>query len=311
MLSKLMEQQKQLFEMMLADHASHSQVNLVQIPVVPPLDSRPRPTPPPEPAGKIALQPIPNRRNAQFAAINTMPLMVLEGDINAVDMSKIKRKLVSGEHTSGSQGVVIETRWPHHCISRVSCPNPPSHEKMSMAQFFSGFANKIQMEMDPALENSELENKLHHLSTMADMAVNSPWEHVLSLNASLFHCVEQAQLAWNSWGPIQEWLDKSLSQLKHKTTAQKQAVLPSSSDCPPIKKPRKDDNIDRISTEWIKEQKICIMFQMDKCKELSDHKTKGGNTTLSHKCAGCLKVKKEMVSSHGTRTCPNRHLFLV
>ena len=308
-LLKLMEQQKQLVDMLLADRSSRSQEHSVPLPIVPPLDQRTRVTAPTQPAGRIAIQPVPNKRNAQFAAINTMPLMVLEGDINAVDMSKLKRKLVSGEHTSGSQGVVIETRWPHHCISRVSCQNPPSHDKLTMAQFFSGFCNKILMELDPSLENSELENKLRHLSTMADIAINSPWNHVLSLNASLFRCLEQAQLSWNSWDTIQDWLDKSLSQLKHKNTNVKPGAAPNHSDGPPQKQPRRDDNVEGIPTEWMKEQKICIMFQLDRCRETGDHKTKGGNTILAHCCAGCLKSKKETVSSHGVKSCPNKHLF--
>ena len=86
--------------------------------------------------------------------------MQLQGDINTVVMSKVKRKLVSGESNGGSSGVIKEVRWSHHCVSRVSHPSPVVHAKQSPQVFFSGYFNKLLSELPLSESGSELENKL-------------------------------------------------------------------------------------------------------------------------------------------------------
>ena len=242
--------------------------------------------------------------------MNSMPLMVIEGDYNTVDLSKLKRKLVSGEHSSGSQGVIRETRWPHHCLSRVSTVSPPSYDKLSIAQFWSGFTNKIISELNPSLANTELENKLKHMSNMANMALTLPWDQVLAFNAVLFRCIEQQQLDWNDWDAIQDWHAKSLNQLKTYTVSNN--GLPGSQTLQPDNKKQKLDPASMVvglSRSWLMEQKFCIMFQLGKCKESADHKTKDGNITLVHHCGGCFKVNSTVATDHGAEVCPNKHLF--
>ena len=282
----------------------------VPVPSSPPLSSRTsRPT---VSSGRIGIQTIPNPSNAAFCGMSTTPLLEVQGNIADIDMAKVKRKMTSGEHTSGSLGVLKELRWVHHCISKVACPNPPGYHEMNIAQFFAGMSNLILSELDPSLSGSELENKLRHMSNMAHLAINSPFSSVLNINAQLFRCFEQLQLSWKDWKSLELFTEKTLAQIKMK---QNQA------EEPPNKKKKVDDNRPENTTKsgtttilgidiaWMRGQKVCIKFQLDTCTFKEDHKTAGGNVTLRHVCAGCLKVKDKAEPSHAAKACPNKHLF--
>ena len=255
--------------------------------------------------------PVPNLSNAQFTGMSVAPLMQLQGDLDTVDMSKVKRKLVSGESNGGSNGIIREVRWSHHCVSRVSVPTPVVHSKQSPQVFFSGCFNKLLSEFPSSVSGSETENKLKFMSRLADLSINLQWEFIISINAAMYRALEQGHMTWTSWPTIETWLDRTVNHLRNKAISTLGKHPRSAGDDRPDGAPKKSkfDNVEGIPQEWVVQQKLCIMFQLGRCSQAPDHTTKGGKTPLSHLCAGCLRLDKGRVADHGAKDCPNKHLF--
>ena len=269
------------------------------------------------PSGKIVIQPVANKINAQFANIALNPLLAVEGDTSEIDFSKLKRKLTSGKATCRSPTVLRETYWPHQTLSTVLFPHPPSYWNLSVPQFFAGWINKLLYEMDPALNGSAMHHKLKFLSLASKVIFSSSLESALTVNASFLEAFEQRQLEWDGeWSGLQAFHDSLVDQLMFKRIQEKQKPQEHGN---PSKKQRVDEKFDKshsderviegISAEWLRSQKLCIRFQENKCSQPTDHKTYGGSVTLRHLCAGCLKVKNESVSDHAAFNCSSKPFF--
>ena len=320
LLADMMQKQQSQMNSLLNNPVIGQYQGAVPIPVVPPLQQLPqqqqpfRSHHPQEGSGKINIQPVPNLVNAQFTGMSMAPLMQLDGDLNSVDMSKVKRKLVSGETNGGSSGIIKEIRWTHHCVSKVSHPQPVQHSKQNPQVFFSGCFNKLLSEFPQSQSGSALENKMKYMSRLADLSINDPWENILTINAAMFRALEQGHMNWSCWSTIELWLERTISHMRNRTFSTLQQVgkhvRPSgdSNQDPPNKKQR-FDFVERIPEGWIRDNKLCIMFQLGRCSQQSDHTTKGGNTPLAHVCAGCLRLEKGRVSGHGAKDCSHKNLF--
>ena len=94
--------------------------------------------------GKITIERNINVEHAQLSGLALQPLCRVEGDLSTVDLSKMKTKLKSGEHSSGSLAVLCEVYWPHHGLppSRIHGQIPP-YNQLSPVQFFCGLINTI------------------------------------------------------------------------------------------------------------------------------------------------------------------------
>ena len=65
--------------------------------------------------------------------------------------------------------------------------------------------------------------------------------------------------------------------------------------------------IEDVSVLFMKENKFCIRFQTDNCRETGDHEVADGRVTLKHQCAYCAFIKKPVDNSHGSKTCPHKN----
>lgn len=274
-----------------------------------------------DPSGWARIDPILNEPNAQLLGIHPGPVRKFEGDVSTVDMSKMKKQLTSGENRYGNAGVLWEHRWPHHLLSTIAVPNPPGkHADLSERQFFSGFVNKILVEMplndsvdasNPANawgKVQETENKLRFMAHIANLSHNVAWPHVLEVAAGFFRALEQMQQTWASWSNIEIWLERAGRNIRSVP-----APKPSDSgrrpnpfgqgDQPP--KRQRNESIEGIPMAFIKDNKLCIGFNLGRCNESANHAIKNtdGRIMVVHLCAGCYKAGRGSQSSHGASSC--------
>jgi hypothetical protein len=226
-----------------------------------------------------------------------------------VDMSKLKRKLVSGENTSGIVGVTSEHYWPHQLVSKTSCLNPPpSNSKMSHLHYFSGLTNIIVSSLPPDSCAVETENMLLFMAYTANMALRNDWPPVLDVIAAFFRGLEHGQLNWISWDKIEDFLVRAERQIRPRL-AQNRNPDPHHSPRGrsyqldhDTKKPKQED-VAGIPSEYFRSQKFCYLFNLaSKCPEAGDHPIRGGRTILFHTCAGCFK-RDSTRQSHPASSC--------
>jgi len=263
--------------------------------------------------GKITVERNINIEHAQLSGLALQPLCRVEGDLSTVDLSKMKTKLKSGEHSSGSLAVLREVYWPHHGLppSRIHGQIPP-YNQLSPVQFFCGLINTILIHTPPELRGSETYNKVKFAGMIATMGLNTAWSDVLAHNAEFFRQLEQIQLDWKDWEAINRWHITAEEGLRAKNS--------SSTNQPNPKRPRPDQphqqpedldfKIFGLEPSFMKANQICIKFQSGICSFTSDHNTIRENVTLRHICAGCEFLKKPADRSHNAKTCPNKALFL-
>ena len=257
----------------------------------------------------VLLKPI-NPRNAQHLGVVVQPKLRVEGDLEAIDMSKLKRKLVSGRNTTGASNIVQETNWPHHMIPKLVLNPTPSYDNLTSNQFYYGYLVKILSEADPKMliPESQTENKLRFLSHLAKISFSVPWKDVLDMNATFLEMIEQNAINFSDWEMIESWLNQAMEAVKTRH-ALAGAVNPA-------KKQKTDDHhdnkkIEGLDPEFIKTNLFCIKFQINKCENSSSHEVgrDDNRVTLKHECAGCFKLGKPASSSHGAKSCPNKRLF--
>jgi hypothetical protein len=136
-----------------------------------------------------------------------------------------------------------------------------------------------------------------------------------------FKLLEQAQMTWDHWAPIQDWFTNAVEGLRCKRL----------SDCPPNKKQKQqhggqdagqqkqqqqqqhpqqpNGKIEGLDIMWMRQNQVCIKYQTGSCPFTADHNTLKENVTLKHVCGGCLLLQKPTDKSHGARNCPNKSQF--
>ena len=171
-----------------------------------------------------------NPKNAQFAGRwLEEPLCQVKGDVQYLNLSKLKRKLIIGENSTGCSSILREISWPQQCNPRNLVRTIPKHSELSPLHLFCGMVNKCLSKAPPSLSNFTTQKQLRHTPNLASMVLSIPWADVLDHNASLFRNIEQAQLDWDSWEKIALWYLSSLKSLRMNSQLQ-----------PPNKKLRSD-----------------------------------------------------------------------
>ena len=62
-----------------------------------------------------------------------------------------------------------------------------------------------------------------------------------------------------------------------------------------------------IPNSWLKEQSICIKFNLGRCSTSAPHPSPTDETvSLRHLCAGCLRLDIGPDGGHGADRCPHR-----
>ena len=265
---------------------------------------------------KVTMVKVPNPLNAAWAGVSLAPLFQIEGDPANLDLSRMKRKLQSGEDSQGHLGVVKEIRWVQMCLNSGLCPQGrPKHSQMSPTQYFSGMSNLILIEASSEKPNFVIIiNQTRHMSRIASLALSMEWSDCLELDATLFRNMEQAQLTWLEWPEI----EKLHSVTKDFLLTRAATSGPSSKRFKEVdQRPSQNTNTnmnmkDRVSgilISFMKDQCFCIKFQSGRCPQKGDHLINVKDITVKHSCAGCCWLKLPEDSSHGAQTCPNKSSF--
>lgn len=259
--------------------------------------------------GQVRIVQVANQDMARFVGVNPVPLQQVVGSLDSVDFNKTKHKLTSGEN-AGSKVVVSQERWPNNCLPSAVVHTPPEKlTDLTKQQFYSGFLNKILMEMPHGVYHEPTINKLKFLAHIGKIAHNTAWIQVLQTVTSFFHGIEQAQQSWSDWKRIDEWLwhaerDLRAFPIPVPSQAPSKPRQPGQAD-QPAKKARLED-VQGIPFNWMRKHDICFLFNAGKCPEAADHKIASGPTMIAHICAGCLRLTKARISAHGAASCPSK-----
>ena len=274
-----------------------------------------------EAKGKIVFSQKCNQEMIQFTGVTLPPLREVQGDLNNIDLSKMKSKLQSGEHSTGNNAVIKETHWPNIFVNRAIVKSIPKHSDLTPVQLANGFINKILNESPASFNESIESNKMRYLSKLFTFALYMPWSDVLDINCSFFRNLEQAQIDWSDWSKIADWLSATQESFKMRPAANQpptkkfrpdnQQVLPGQQPPQNPQNPVRNGRklIEGIDIIWMRENQLCIKYQSGVCPFPADHNTVNGNVTLLHNCAGCEVLKKPADKSHGARNCPHKSQF--
>ena len=271
-----------------------------------------------------------NPAMARALGVNPRVNWAFKGDMDDVDISKLKKmNLVSGKNRTNEGLVLQQHYWPHDCVSRASLHLLPAgfnfaklkHEDLSFAMFQEGFAQKILM--DTASLDKTVKHKLMFQSKLIRMSYTLPWTDILSISEQFFEAFEFNQASWDDWDEIERFLKDAYEQAKMASFL-KPGVVPAGAASNPLapaaaanprgpKKERKYvDNANGVPWKYMKEQKICGGYNIGSCERKGDHKI--GSETVFHYCAGCFgKSKGEEKKEHRAVDCPkgpfDRNLF--
>ena len=104
----------------------------------------------------------------QLLGINLHSNWSIEGNREALDVSKLSKHMTSGECRSGAGMIERMMQWPHECLNPVACGEtyPKDHWAMDKIQFASGMLAKILAECPKDKFDSDLASKLQFTNTL-------------------------------------------------------------------------------------------------------------------------------------------------
>ena len=143
--------------------------------------------------------------------INPSSNLVIEGDRNLIDASKLSKHMSSGEFRSGAGIVERQAKWPHEMLNALACGDsiPKTHWDLDRPQFVCGMIGKILGECPEAELNTELANKLLFLNIVIGMSFNVNWQQILRVSSMAFSVYEMQQLEWSSWDILEKYLERA------------------------------------------------------------------------------------------------------
>ena len=108
----------------------------------------------------------------QLLGINLRSNWSIEGNREALDVSKLSKHMTSGEFRSGAGMIERMMQWPHECLNPMACGEtyPKDHWAMDKIQFASGMLGKILAECPEDKLDPELASKLLFTNTLLQMS---------------------------------------------------------------------------------------------------------------------------------------------
>ena len=159
----------------------------------------------------------------------------------------------SGRVKTSDDRITRDVDWPHFHVHTITngTSTPAEYEKLSMAQFFQGFALSLKKEQDPTIR----EHMLDHMANLGEDASTSPWPVVRACHALILQKMELGLLDWSDQAKMEKIRNKC-------TTGSLKAALVQTKPCP--------------------------QFQNGKCQAQGDHEDNG--QTYRHICAFCYRT---------------------
>ena len=225
------------------------------------------------------------------------------GKLRSVDANDINpgtgkaRKIVSGDHASAGSEVQQQVLWPNRALSSLVVPSPPEFKSLTPAQFAAGESAILLTELPIELQGSPLAHRLMHLNKLFTYSFSYDWQSCLNLHKSFLQSIEHGHSSWVSWPPISEWHRLHLENIR---PSSKVPEKPKASNQKTDK-----EKVHGIDVKFMRDSKLCINFQSNRCDQDPGHTSPGGRTELSHSCAICL-FKLKVVSDHCAAECPKK-----
>ena len=236
----------------------------------------------------------------------------LFGDLSNVDVSSIKNKIKSGENGDDYNDILFKEIWVNQFLNRQMLGNV-KHCELDIGKFALGFVTKIYCDMPHSVRGTPYFNMTKILMLLLRLAVTGvAWQDVLDIDRSLFKALERRQVSWESWSDLEIWWKQALDTLEFKklggATAAPAPAKRAGSElggAPPAKVQK--GATCGIPNSWLKEQNLCIKFNVGRCSTNAPHPSPTDETvSLLHLCAGCLRLQKGSDSGHGANKCPNK-----
>ena len=236
----------------------------------------------------------------------------LFGDLSNVDVSSIKNKIKSGENGDDDNDILFKEIWVNQFLNRQMLGNV-KHCELDIGKFALGFVTKIYCDMPHSVRGTPYFNMTKILMLLLRLAVTGvAWQDVLDIDRSLFKALERRQVSWESWSDLEIWWKQALDTLEFKklggATAAPAPAKRAGSElggAPPAKVQK--GATCGIPNSWLKEQNLCIKFNVGRCSTNAPHPSPTDETvSLRHLCAGCLRLQKGSDSGHGANKCPNK-----
>ena len=318
LLMQLMDRQQKSTEVLasaldkMASSGSRGRVNLSDLSG---FDESPRdPAPPKHSSGTLEL--VQDGKSAMARALGVNPGMkfAFKGDMENIDVSKLRKNMGSGKHRKQSNIVVRQHVWPHEVVSRASFHLWPKtkdfelgHRDQSFAMFQEGMCQKMLIDHESSMP-TELQNKLRFQAYLIRLSYVMAWEDILSVSEQFLESFEYNVVEWDNWVEIEKFLDQCSQQARLSSMARSSAVP--AALAPPGQigagagkgAPKVDGNVKGVPWKYMKEKGICCGYNAGSCNQKGDHLI--NNAKVTHICGGCFFTSKGASKEvHRAKTC--------
>ena len=268
--------------------------------------------------GRLGITKRPNPAADREAGVTLPPQFGIVGDMATIDMTSARHKIRSGKDSTDHDEVLVQELWPNQFLERMLCGRV-KHADLDPVKFACGFVTKVYCETPSQSAGSREHNMLRILMLLLKLAINTPWTDVLMVNDALFCALERKAITWDSWPDLSRWWEQALHTIQVKQAGKRATVSPPSnqlpakrpSDFPAVNPPpakQAKRAVMGISGEWLREQLVCIKFNIGRCTTAAPHPSPvGASVTLRHVCGGCLFLKKGTDGGHGMHACPYKN----
>lgn len=258
--------------------------------------------------GRIRLEPLPNPANALLLGVQAAPVSAIVGDTTNMDLTKLKNKMVSGERASGAGCILKEERWPHKCLSDEMCFDQPDDFKdATYLHFASGMVNKVLLETPSDRIDTEMGNMLHFFAGISNLHHTRPWNNLKPVISSFFRSIERGHQTWSNSEAILAVISRAkYNSLSAPPSRQPLRQPDITGGVPPKDKKSYNDPIEGIPRPFLRQNDLCILFNLGICNQTSSHTVKQGASKVIHGCAGCFKLGRGHAADHGATKCPSR-----
>ena len=253
-----------------------------------------------------------NSAMARALGVNPGLKFAFTGDMENIDVSKLRKNMVSGKHRKNAGIVVKQHVWPHDVVSRASAHLWPDtvkdfefgHWDQTFANFQEGFCQKILVDHEDEL-SPVIMNKLRVQSYLIRQAYVLSWADILSISEQFFEAYEYNVVDWTCWSDIEKFLKDACEQARMSALARPNHT-PAAGAAPsgqPAKKDNKfEGNIKGVPWRYMKKVGICCGFNSGSCQQSGDHKIK--DEDVVHWCGGCYAASKGVTkSAHRAKDC--------
>ena len=248
----------------------------------------------------------------------------VQGDITNIDLSKRGKLLNSGSDPSAQLKAVIPETWPNQFLHPVIWNKIVKYEQLTLVPFVVGFVTKAFSEFEPNCPGCGLDrngsrdhNVLRMLMELLKVVETHSFADAHMLGECLFRGLERGSLKWPDWDGPQGlgiwWAQMHGALLGRSGVFKEKKKRPAEESDQGLGKPAKTPALDPnrpvmgVPGDWLKAKKICINWNLGKCKQTGPHDTYDKTGKVVHVCGGCSYLGKSDTADHSMKACPDKN----